>query len=76
VSEKTFPLSKNDLERLASQYPTPFYIYDEAAIRAHARKFLAAFSRFPNFREYFAVKACPNPYILKILASEGIGADC
>jgi diaminopimelate decarboxylase len=45
-------------------------------MREHARRFFKAFSRFPNFREFFAVKACPNPYILKILASEGIGADC
>jgi diaminopimelate decarboxylase len=71
-----FPLTKGDLEGLSAQYPTPFYLYDEKAIRAHARRFLKAFSRFPNFREFFAVKACPNPYILKILASEGIGADC
>ncbi len=76
MSEKTFPLSKRDLEGLSAQYPTPFYVYDEKAIRAHARRFMKAFSRFPNFREYYAVKACPNPYILKILASEGIGADC
>jgi diaminopimelate decarboxylase len=76
VSEKTFPLTKKDLDGLTAQYPTPFYLYDEKAIREHTRRFLKAFSRFPNFREYFAVKACPNPYILKILASEGIGADC
>lgn len=76
VSEKYFPLTKKDLEGLAAKYPTPFYLYDEKAIREHARRFLKAFSRFPNFREYFAVKACPNPYILKILASEGLGADC
>jgi diaminopimelate decarboxylase len=76
MSDKYFPLTKKDLEALAAKYPTPFYLYDEKAIREHARCFLKAFSRFPNFREYFAVKACPNPYILKILASEGIGADC
>ncbi len=76
MSEKTFPLTKKDLDGLTAQYPTPFYLYDEKAIREHTRRFLKAFSRFPNFREYFAVKACPNPYILKILASEGIGADC
>jgi diaminopimelate decarboxylase len=76
VSEKNFPLTKKDLDGLTAQYSTPFYIYDEKAIREHARRFLKAFSRFPNFREFYAVKACPNPYILKILASEGIGADC
>jgi diaminopimelate decarboxylase len=76
VSEKKFPLTKADLERLSKVYPTPFYVYDEKGIREHARRFMKAFSRFPNFREFFAVKACPNPYLLKILASEGIGADC
>ncbi len=76
MSDKFFPLSKADLTGLSAQFPTPFYIYDEKLIREHARKFLKAFARFPGFREYFAVKACPNPYILKILASEGLGADC
>lgn len=76
MNEKTFPLLKEELEGLSTQYPTPFYLYDERAIRENARRFTAAFSRFPGFREYFAVKACPNPYILKILASEGFGADC
>lgn len=77
MSEKYFPLTKKDLEGLAALYPTPFYLYDEKAIRENARAFNEAFqSRFPTFREYFAVKACPNPYILKILAAEGLGADC
>jgi len=76
VTDKKFPLTKADLAGLSAQYPTPFYIYDEKGIREHARRFMKAFSRFPNFREFFAVKACPNPYILKILASEGLGADC
>lgn len=76
MAEKTFPISTQALERLAEQYGTPFYLYDEAAIRAHIRRFTQAFSIFSSFREYFAVKACPNPYILKILASEGCGADC
>jgi len=76
VNDKTFPLTRDDLSRLAATYPTPFYMYDERSIREHAKRFFTAFSRFHNFAEYFAVKACPNPYILKILASEGIGADC
>jgi diaminopimelate decarboxylase len=76
VSDKYFPLTKGDLAGLAERYPTPFYLYDEKLIRAHARRFLKAFSGFPGFREHFAVKACPNPYILKIFAAEGIGADC
>lgn len=76
MDEKTFPLTLKDLKGLTEKYPTPFYIYDEKAMRAHARKFLKAFEGFPGFREYYAVKACPNPYILKILAAEGLGADC
>lgn len=76
MSEKHFPLTRNELEGLAAQYPTPFYLYDERGMREHARRFLKAFSAFEGFREFYAVKACPNPYILKILASEGLGADC
>lgn len=71
-----FPLSKVQLDDLISQFPTPFYLYDEKAIRENMQKFTKAFSIFPVFREHFAVKACPNPYILKILAQEGCGADC
>ena len=67
MSEKTFPLSKSQLERLTETYETPFYLYDEKAIRENMRRFTRAFSIFPAFKEYFAVKACPNPYILKIL---------
>lgn len=76
MSEKTFPLNKSQLERLTETYETPFYLYDEKAIRENMRRFTRAFSIFPAFKEYFAVKACPNPYILKILKSEGCGADC
>ena len=73
---KTFPLSHDELTKLAEKFPTPFYLYDEKAIRENMRRFTKAFSIFPAFREYYAVKACPNPYILKVLASEGCGADC
>ena len=71
-----FPLSHERLEDLARQFPTPFYIYDEAAIRENMAQFSEAFKIFPKFTEHFAVKACPNPYILKILADCGCGADC
>lgn len=71
-----FPLSHDELVRLTETYPTPFYLYDEQAIRENFRSFKDAFRIFPQFREFFAVKACPNPYILKVLASEGCGADC
>jgi diaminopimelate decarboxylase len=73
---KNFPLTKAQLEALTERYPTPFYVYDEGAIRQNARRITRAFSIFPSFMEYYAVKALPNPYILKILAHEGFGADC
>ncbi|GHV17413.1 diaminopimelate decarboxylase [Spirochaetia bacterium] len=76
MSTKGFPLNKAQLEELAEHYPTPFYIYDEAAIRANARQLLKAFSVFPSYKEHFAVKALPNPFILKLLVEEGLGADC
>ncbi len=71
-----FPLSPAQLSQLAEKVSTPFYLYDEKAIRENMRSFTKAFSIFPGFCEYFAVKALPNPYILKILASEGCGGDC
>ena len=71
-----FPLSNSQLSNLVKDFPTPFYLYDEKAIRENMRRFTKAFSIFPSFREHFAVKACPNPYILKILAEEGCGSDC
>ena len=71
-----FPLSHAQLVELAKKFPTPFYIYDEKSIRENVKYFYKAFSIFPSFTEYFAVKALPNPYILKVLESEGCGGDC
>ncbi len=76
MAERDFPLNKDQLEALTRQYQTPFYVYDEKAVRENARKLKQAFSACPGFREYFAVKAMPNPYMLKILADEGFGCDC
>lgn len=73
---KTLPFDKKQIEEIIKTYPTPFNLYDERAIRANARRFYQAFSWVPNFKNYFAVKALPNPYILKILKEEGMGADC
>ena len=69
-------VTKEQLENIASQYPTPFYLYDEAGIRKTARLVNQAFSWNEGFKEYFAVKATPNPTLLKILREEGCGADC
>ncbi len=60
----------------AERFPTPFHLYDEAGIRRTARSVREAFAWNPDFREYFAVKALPNPVILSILKEEGLGADC
>ena len=69
-------VSLEQLERIAAQYPTPFHIYDEAGIRSTARALYKAFAWNPGYREYFAVKATPNPQILKLLKEEGCGVDC
>ncbi len=71
-----FPLTHEQLVELTKKFPTPFYLYDEKAIRENVKYFYKSFKDFPSFREYFAVKALPNPYILKILESEGCGGDC
>jgi diaminopimelate decarboxylase len=64
------------LEEITKEYPTPFHLYDEKGIRENARELNRAFSWNKGFREYFAVKATPNPVILQILKEEGCGADC
>ena len=64
------------LNELVKQYPTPFHLYDEKGIRENARALHKAFSWNPGFREHFAVKATPNPQILKLLKEEGCGVDC
>ena len=69
-------INKEKLEDIITRYPTPFHLYDEKAIRENARKLKKAFSWNKNFREYFAVKATPNPIILQILKEEGCGVDC
>ncbi len=73
---KTLPFTKEQVETLTQQYPTPFYIYDEAGIRSQARGLIDAFSWNTGFKEYFAIKALPNPEIVRILKEEGCGADC
>lgn len=74
--EKKAFVTKEQIEEIVKTYPTPFHIYDERGIRENARKLKAAFSWNKGFREYFAVKATPNPFILKVLQEEGCGVDC
>ena len=69
-------VTKEQLETITQQYPTPFHIYDEAGIRKNAERLKQAFAWNPGFREYFAVKATPNPYILNILKEYDCGTDC
>ena len=76
MQEKRLPFTRKQLEAIINKYPTPFHIYDEKAIRKNARDFNKAFSWNKGFKEFFAIKACPNPYIMKILEGEGFGSDC
>ena len=69
-------VSKDQLVALAERYPTPFHLYDEAGIRANVEAIHEAFSWNPGFKEYFAVKANPNPTLIKILTGLGCGLDC
>ena len=74
--KKTPFVTKQQVEEIVKKFPTPFHLYDEAGIRANAQAVKDAFAWNPGFREYFAVKATPNPFILKILKEEGCGVDC
>ena len=74
--KKTSFLTLEKARQITQTIPTPFHIYDEAGIRANARQLKAAFSWNPGFKEYFAVKATPNPHILQLLKEEGCGCDC
>ncbi len=76
MNEKKLPIGHGQMLELASHMETPFYLYDETAIIEHARRFRKLFAWAPGFCNYYAVKACPNPAILKLLAQEGFGADC
>lgn len=73
---KTPFTNKEKLEEIASVYPTPFHIYDETGIRKNAEALKQAFSWNKGFKEYFAVKATPNPFLISILREYGCGCDC
>ncbi|MCR4705090.1 MAG: diaminopimelate decarboxylase [Lachnospiraceae bacterium] len=75
MEKKPFVTLKQ-VEEIVKTYPTPFHIYDEKGFRENARLLKKAFAWNKGFHEYFAVKATPNPYLLKILKEEGIGVDC
>ena len=76
MTAKTLPFTLNQLEAIEKNFPTPFHVYDERGIRENARRLKRAFAWNPGFKEYFAVKACPNPFLMKIVREEGFGMDC
>lgn len=76
MTNKQLPLDETLIREIIQDHPTPFHLYDEKAIRENTRRLIAAFDGCPGFKEYFAVKANPNPHLLKILKQEGFGADC
>jgi len=75
MEKKPF-ITYEQLEKIISKYPTPFHLYDEKGIRDNAKRLHSAFKWNAGYKQYFAVKATPNPAILKILKEEGCGADC
>jgi len=74
--KKTAFIGKERAEELAKKYPTPFHLYDEKGIRDNAKRVVEAFSWNEGYREFFAVKATPNPFILKLFKDYGCGCDC
>ncbi|WP_372774991.1 diaminopimelate decarboxylase [Mangrovibacterium sp.] len=73
---KKLPFTKEEIEKVIETHPTPFHIYDEKAMMEYARKFNEAFSWNEGFKEYYAIKAAPNPYLMKLLRKESFGIDC
>ena len=69
-------VTKEKLEEITASYPTPFHLYDEKGIRENAKAVKEAFSWNKGFKEYFAVKACPNPALIQIMREYGCGCDC
>jgi diaminopimelate decarboxylase len=76
MSQKSLPFTKPQIEKIIKKYPTPFHMYDEKAIRENVQALFKNFDWIEGFKNYYAVKACPNPYIMEILKEEGMGMDC
>ena len=75
MKKKPF-VTKEQLDEIVKKYPTPFHIYDEKGIRENAKALKEAFAWNPGYREFFAVKATPNPFLIDILREYGCGTDC
>jgi len=76
MKRKRLPFSLGQIKGIVKEYPTPFHIYDEAGMLEYARRFNKVFSWNNGFKEYYAIKAAPNPYLMKILRNQGFGIDC
>src|SRR5690242_8134964 len=76
TTDRPIPFTLEQILAVADMCPTPFYVYDEVGIRNEIRRLLQMFSWNKGFREYFPIKATPNPAIVRILRDEGCGADC
>lgn len=74
--EKELPFDKEKLEQIIQDHPTPFHIYDEKGMMDYAEKFSQAFSWNQGFKEYYAIKAAPNPFLMRLLRKKGFGIDC
>ena len=69
-------VTKEQLEEIIKQYPTPFHLYDERGIKRNIKALRDAFSWNEGYKEYFAVKAAPNPFLIELLREYGCGCDC
>lgn len=76
MQEKILPFSKEKIEEIIKSYPTPFHIYDEKGMLEYTKYFIDSFKWNSGFKEYYAIKSCPNPYIMKLLKDQGCGIDC
>lgn len=76
MNKNILPFWNEKMQDLVEKHGTPFHLYDEAGIRNNLQSLKSAFSKVPGFKEYYAVKACPNPYILDVLKDEWCGMDC
>ncbi|HCR89270.1 MAG TPA: diaminopimelate decarboxylase, partial [Prolixibacteraceae bacterium] len=72
---KVLPFTKEQIEKITEKHPTPFHIYDEKGIIEYAKRFNAAFSWNKGFKEFYAIKSAPNPFLMKILRAQGFGID-
>jgi diaminopimelate decarboxylase len=74
-NDNDLPFTKTDVLEWVKKYPTPFHVFDENGIRTNAKNMKISFGWNKGYRNFFAVKAAPNPYLLKILKEEGMGVD-